>query len=674
MKEIFDNYKHLDVYFLSKQLESRYYGYKLYFDSGVDLDEEFIKKIDASIKFLVRNSDIYADSSTEASLFSVSIQRFYDDEIFMSKWKTFKENIKNSPAETLNCLGLALYQCVAEKKFKDSTINSVCLPKLEVKVFDYESGESIDDLPELCDKLLEIHGRVTKIKQPKYQIEWLLFLCTRCFRIETVKQVNGDYTPPRRCQNCGKRKFKAQRDSPFTKSIALQYIQLEYLAPIEDDHGNSQTLKMLDVKLLGDLVNTCSLTDNVKIVGVLKTFKKYKGELLATKSLYLEAVSVIKTPQPDTAFVLELNEDDNSIIDKIRGEPDIFSSLVKLFCPEIYGHDMVKAGLLLSLLGGSESEEIKGDINVLLFGDSGVGKSVLGRTCAQVAPKGVYVNLTHNTLLGVKVKPAKKKQKEPTLESGALVLADGGSCVIDKLRKLSLKQSQDLFEVMEDQSLYVQRFGINRSIAVKTSIVVASQPIDGKYNYMKTFEKNLNINKVILSRFDLIFLMLDHPGPSFEALKATQILNGKRSINDQDQFLAEKKSVSLELISKVTLQKYIAYARQIKAQLSEASAIVLKNYFVENKQKNYFHELLCHNKHFESLIRLTQARAKSELREEATVHDAEEVIKIHKFTIETLKKVILSSRSKDRYQKSPSEDIRLYFKKIIKCDNPQTEQ
>lgn len=58
--------------------------------------------------------------------------------------------------------------------------------------------------------------------------------------------------------------------------------------------------------------------------------------------------------------------------------------LLHALCPSIYGHELVKAGLLLSLLGGIRKNigvngkvPVRGDIHVLVVGDPGLGKSQL---------------------------------------------------------------------------------------------------------------------------------------------------------------------------------------------------------------------------------------------------------------------------------------------------------
>ena len=52
-------------------------------------------------------------------------------------------------------------------------------------------------------------------------------------------------------------------------------------------------------------------------------------------------------------------ENDIKIIDTLSNDPNIFPLLVKSFCPAIYGHELVKAGLLLTILGGSNPSLMK---------------------------------------------------------------------------------------------------------------------------------------------------------------------------------------------------------------------------------------------------------------------------------------------------------------------------
>lgn len=70
---------------------------------------------------------------------------------------------------------------------------------------------------------------------------------------------------------------------------------------------------------------------------------------------------------------------------------------------------------------------------------------------------------------------------------------------------------QALLESMEQQSITVAKSGVICSLPARISILAAANPIGGQYDKSKTIIENLRISQPILSRFDLIFLLLDKP-------------------------------------------------------------------------------------------------------------------------------------------------------------------
>lgn len=82
--------------------------------------------------------------------------------------------------------------------------------------------------------------------------------------------------------------------------------------------------------------------------------------------------------------------------------PNLFPLLVHSLCPSIYGHEMIKAGLLLSLFGGNaERSKIRDNIHVLIVGDPGLGKSQMLQACARVAAKGITSELPCSFLYSI---------------------------------------------------------------------------------------------------------------------------------------------------------------------------------------------------------------------------------------------------------------------------------
>lgn len=441
--------------------------------------------------------------------------------------------------------------------------------------------------------------------------------------------------------------------SSYTNNQTLAIQEMPEKAP------PGQLPQSVDVVLDGDLVDRCKPGDRVNVVGIYRAMPSKQGS--ETNGLF-RAVLIANTVTPLGSTVIEqqLTEVDIANIKKISKRKDLFKLLSNSIAPSIQGHDFIKRAIVLLMLGGveknmSNGHHLRGDINMLMMGDPSTAKSQMLRFILNLAPLAINTTGRGSSGVGLTAAVTTDENGDKRLEAGAMVLADRGIVCIDEFDKMSDMDRVAIHEVMEQQTVTIAKAGLHMSLNARCSVVAAANPRNGNYDSSQSPAHNVNLPDSLISRFDLLFILLDSPNPALDRLIAKKVLSNHRykgKGNDDDfeeeeeedevtpvfqKFDKHFQSGKSEILSVEFLKKYIQYAKATyRPVLTDAAGEMIDDKYVELRSAAGENEraLPITARNLESIIRLSSAHAKARLKRKVTPQDVDAALEVLSFALE----------------------------------------
>ncbi|KAI9464040.1 MCM-domain-containing protein [Lactarius psammicola] len=509
--------------------------------------------------------------------------------------------------------------------------------------------------PQDTDKLVCIKGLVIRATPVIPDMKVAFFRCLTCNHTVQVEIDRGKIDEPAACP----------RDFADRQVIRLQ--------ETPDAVPDGQTPHTVSLSAYDELVDVSKPGDRLVVTGIFRSVPvRVNPRRRTIKSLFKTFLDIVhvklgqdsrlgfdKSTRPAGGDRLpgvgggvgeeEQDEEEGQIVRKAEMEqkvkelsekPDIYEILARSLAPSVWSMDDVKKGILLQLFGGTNKNitrggggggpRYRGDINVLLVGDPGTSKSQILQYVHKLAPRGVYTSGKGSSAVGLTAYVTRDPDsKQLVLESGALVLSDGGVCCIDEFDKMSEATRSVLHEVMEQQTVSIAKAGIITTLNARTSVLAAANPVGSKYDVNLPITRNIDLPPTLISRFDLLYLVLDEVNETIDRKLAQHLVS--LYIEDNPETGGE------DILPLDQLSAYINYGRsRVHPVITEEASHELVQSYVklrsvgDDPRASSAPEkrITATTRQLESMIRLGEAHARMRLSAHVELRDVQEAYRL----------------------------------------------
>ncbi|KAK5853295.1 hypothetical protein PBY51_007094 [Eleginops maclovinus] len=455
-----------------------------------------------------------------------------------------------------------------------------------------------------------------------------------------------------------------------------------------------QLPRSVDIILDNDLVDMVKPGDRVQVIGTYRCLPGKKGGFTSGTFRTIMIACHVKQMSKEVSPYFSAGD-----VAKIRnfsraGKMDVFDQLSRSLAPSIHGHEYIKKAILCMLLGGVEKvlengSRIRGDINILLIGDPSVAKSQLLRYVLHTAPRAIPTTGRGSSGVGLTAAVTTDQETgERRLEAGAMVLADRGVVCIDEFDKMSDMDRTAIHEVMEQGRVTIAKAGIHARLNARCSVLAAANPVYGRYDQYKTPMENIGLQDSLLSRFDLLFIVLDQMDAEQDREISDHVLRMHRYRNPREQegtamamggtvdvlatddpdIIAEEheelqiyeKHNNLlhgtrrkkdKIVSKEFMRKYIHIAKAVSPVLTEEAANHIAEEYARLRGQEQMGADIARTspvtaRTLETLIRLSTAHAKARISKIVEMEDSEVAVELVQFAY--FKKVLEKEKKRSK--------------------------
>jgi DNA replication licensing factor MCM4 len=197
-----------------------------------------------------------------------------------------------------------------------------------------------------------------------------------------------------------------------------------------------------------------------------------------------------------------------------------------------------------------------------------------------------------------------------------------------------------LHEAMEQQTVSVAKAGIICTLNARTAILAAANPVNSKYDPKLSVVANIKLPPTLLSRFDLIYLVLDRQNDAHDRRLANHIVSlySAKQIDENplggpgEDGLLRTNLVKTGGISREFFASYISYSRRFCHPKIPDYVVdeLVAQYVLMRNMGNSKKTITATPRQLESMIRIAESIAKMRLSDTVEKRDIDEAVRLIK--------------------------------------------
>lgn len=468
----------------------------------------------------------------------------------LSKWNPdLADDLIDDPEDTLHAGDIALDLIADQQGFKLRVRGE--LPSNKIRIRDFRTCN--------LDKFWTIEGTIETKTQVHSKMTCIRYECPSCGQVLPILQLADEVSEPTKC-GCGRKGSFKILSKNMIDCFSMRVQELS--AAIKYGSG----LMSINVLCNGDLTDSIieeKLIEGIriKVNGIYKEKSiKKNNQKQTTLVTYVEANYIQLSDE--TYYDIDLTHKDIEAIKEFSKQPNVIRLISQKLFEGVYDNDKVKEALVLQAFGGVSNYNItprlRGDIHILLVGDTGMNKSVFLEYVSKFSPKTMLAVGKTVSAVGLSGCPVKDELTGNwVLKPGAIPLANNATMLIDEFDKMREEDKDILLEPMEQQTITISKANITeRKMLARESFLVTMNPKKSFFNEFDMIVDQIDLPQTILNRFDMIYCM-----------KKDRVKSDKNYMKEKEKARVmmnrsnEDNQKSLDEFHKF-MRKYIAYAKQ----------------------------------------------------------------------------------------------------------------